>query len=253
MPVDLNDFFSYTKRNYSLTEEDYLAVLPYVQSAEAFARITNQSIYIVDYYKQGFLYVSPNPLFLCGKTPADMLREGYNFYFQNITPKDLELLLEINTAGFEFYASVPAEDRLKYFISYDVQLIQPNNLLMMINHKLTPILLDKHSNLWLGLSVVSRSSAKKSGNIYMSKYGSDEIHHYDLSNKIWRSQSIIKLSTQEKDILTLSSQGFKNDQIAERLFLSTATIKFHKNNLFKKIGVKNISEAIVFATNHKLI
>lgn len=67
-----DDFFI-PDNEVKLPEElDYSRVDEYIRSAEAFSRSTYQSVYIIDYFKQNFLYVSPNPMFLCGlDTGAD--------------------------------------------------------------------------------------------------------------------------------------------------------------------------------------
>ncbi|WP_302574182.1 hypothetical protein [uncultured Duncaniella sp.] len=51
---------------------DYSRVDEYIRSAEAFSRLSYQSVYIIDYFRQNFLYVSPNPMFLCGLSPEQM-------------------------------------------------------------------------------------------------------------------------------------------------------------------------------------
>ena len=50
-------------------ELDYSLVNEYIRSAEAFSCSSYQSVYIIDYFRQNFLYVSPNPMFLCGLSP----------------------------------------------------------------------------------------------------------------------------------------------------------------------------------------
>lgn len=61
-----DDFFI-PDNEVKLPEElDYSRVDEYIRSAEAFSRSSYQSVYIIDYFKQDFLYVSPNPMFLCG-------------------------------------------------------------------------------------------------------------------------------------------------------------------------------------------
>ena len=66
--TDIKDFFiaSNTVRNAPDYDSNMLSTL--VQTIEAFARVTYQSVYLIDYYRQEFLYVSDNPLFLCGHT-----------------------------------------------------------------------------------------------------------------------------------------------------------------------------------------
>jgi len=54
-------------------------------------------------------------------------------------------------------------------------------------------------------------------------------------------------------VLHFSIRGYTIGEIAETIFVSPDTVKFHRRNLFRKLEVANISEAISFATNNKLI
>lgn len=51
------------------------------------------------------------------------------------------------------------------------------------------------------------------------------------------------LSEREIDVLILISHGLKNNEIAEKLFLSVSTIKTHTKNIFLKLDVRNRIEA----------
>lgn len=63
----------------------------------------------------------------------------------------------------------------------------------------------------------------------------------------------ISLSDREREILYFSIQGFTINDIAQRIFVSTDTVKFHRRKLFEKLGLANITEAISFATNNRLL
>ncbi|HAJ32180.1 MAG TPA: helix-turn-helix transcriptional regulator [Candidatus Atribacteria bacterium] len=52
------------------------------------------------------------------------------------------------------------------------------------------------------------------------------------------------LSKQEKEILVLLAKGKTEDEIANRLFCTKETIKYHKHQIFTKLDVKNASAAI---------
>lgn len=253
MPIAVNDFFRPLELKNIPLPEEYNQIELFIKFAQAFTQLTHQSVYIIDYYKRGFVYVSDNSLFLCGQSAKQVEAAGYLFYLNNVPESDLELLLEINEAGFAFYKEIPVKDRLDYMISYDFHLIQMNKGLLLINHKLTPLLLDKDANIWLALCVVSPSSTDKAGNINIRKRGENKFYHYDLESKTWQEQTAVSLSEREKEILILSGQGLTMDDIAKNLFLSIDTIKFHKKYLFKKLKVKNISEAILSATNYNII
>jgi DNA-binding NarL/FixJ family response regulator len=60
------------------------------------------------------------------------------------------------------------------------------------------------------------------------------------------------LSEREKDILRAMVLGLKNKQIADKLFISENTVKTHISNIFKKFGVNNRAQAIIFALEHKV-
>jgi DNA-binding CsgD family transcriptional regulator len=50
------------------------------------------------------------------------------------------------------------------------------------------------------------------------------------------------LTAQERQVYALLVQGATNDEIAEEMFISQHTVKFHARNTFRKIGVKNRKE-----------
>jgi LuxR family maltose regulon positive regulatory protein len=52
------------------------------------------------------------------------------------------------------------------------------------------------------------------------------------------------LSERELEVLQLVAEGLTNQEIAERLFLSLATIKWHASNIYSKLGVSNRTEAV---------
>lgn len=55
------------------------------------------------------------------------------------------------------------------------------------------------------------------------------------------------LSTREVEVLKLVGEAKSNDEIAEILSISKRTVETHKQNLLRKIGVKNTTELVKFA------
>jgi len=52
------------------------------------------------------------------------------------------------------------------------------------------------------------------------------------------------LTERETDVLLLISQGLRNEEIANKLFISVSTIKTHTRNIFVKLDVRNRIEAV---------
>lgn len=251
--MKISDFFKPLDLKKPPSNIDYNKIDLLVEAIDAFSRTTNNCVYIIDYYKRGFLYVSENPLFLCGNTALSVLNAGYLFYFNHVPDKDLEMLLEINRAGFEFYRNIPINERKYYSISYDFHLVQKNKKAVLVNHHLTPLILDDDSNIWLALCVVSYSSNTIAGNVKVTKKGSAEIHEYDLFQKTWSKKDNVKITPKEKEILTLCMKGYSIKTIADELKIRIVTVKFHRRNILKKLNVKNISEAVSFISNYKVL
>lgn len=61
---------------------------------------------------------------------------------------------------------------------------------------------------------------------------------------------ITSLTKQEKSILKLISQGYENDKIAEKLYISSQTVKTHRKNIRSKLNLTTYSELIKFAVEN---
>lgn len=246
----VDDFFY--SGNAVSGEPDYGLAYTFVRTAEAFANATYQSVYIIDYYRKNFLYVSPNPLFLCGLS-ADKVKElGYQFYIDHVPADEVAMLLEINQAGFSFINRVPPAERNKYTISYDFHIVNGHEKLL-INHKLTGLAYQPDGSVWLGLSVVSLSTQSKSGQIAMHCRGRSKYWEYSLDTHRWTENDTPVLNETEKTILALSMRGLTINAIAEQAHLAIDSVKSARRRLFEKLEVNNISEAISYATNYRLL
>ena len=51
-------------------------------------------------------------------------------------------------------------------------------------------------------------------------------------------------------VLTLLASGLSNTEIAQRLFLSNATVKTHINRIFAKTGARDRAQAVRYAYQH---
>ena len=61
------------------------------------------------------------------------------------------------------------------------------------------------------------------------------------------------LTARELEILELVSQGLTNQQIAQKLFISSRTIDTHRTNIMHKIGVHDVAHLVRYAVEHGLI
>jgi DNA-binding NarL/FixJ family response regulator len=63
----------------------------------------------------------------------------------------------------------------------------------------------------------------------------------------------LKLTRREKDILEMLVMGNSNREMAEAMFISEKTVKNHLTSIFRKLGVKDRTQAAVFALRHRIV
>jgi two-component system, NarL family, response regulator LiaR len=61
------------------------------------------------------------------------------------------------------------------------------------------------------------------------------------------------LTSRELEILKLMVHGDSNPEIAEKLFVSRSTVKFHVSNILMKLGTATRTEAVAVAVQRKLV
>lgn len=61
------------------------------------------------------------------------------------------------------------------------------------------------------------------------------------------------LTPREIEVLNMLIQGYDNKMIAEKMFLSTYTIRAHMRNIYDKLHVHSKSQAVAKALNEKLV
>lgn len=62
----------------------------------------------------------------------------------------------------------------------------------------------------------------------------------------------IFLTSREKDVLLLVTQGFNNQEIADKMSVTPHTVKSHLSGIFKKLNVKTRTQAVLVALQMNL-
>ncbi len=63
----------------------------------------------------------------------------------------------------------------------------------------------------------------------------------------------VSLTRSELEVLKLAVEGLENHEIAKRLHVTRATVKWHFNNIYKKLGVHHRAAAVVTAIDSGIL
>ena len=169
-----DSFFTISDYAKGITAADYERIKPCVETVRSFALTTHQSIYIIDLFKRNFLYVSDNPIILCGQTAETMQKMGYKFFHTHVPEEELPMLKSLNQVAFKVFYNTPAEHRRQCMLSFDFHMRRDDRLILL-NQRSTPMALTKDGAIWLTLATVSISSHKEAGHIEFFRFYSREV------------------------------------------------------------------------------
>ncbi|MCU0454503.1 MAG: response regulator transcription factor [Bacteroidetes bacterium] len=60
------------------------------------------------------------------------------------------------------------------------------------------------------------------------------------------------LTPREREVLTCVAEGMTNQEVAEKLFISTRTVETHKTNIMQKLGIEDTAKLIRYAVELKM-
>lgn len=106
------------------------------------------------------------------------------------------------------------------------------------------------------VEVVEAIKIVKNGGRYISK----NIQNILMDNMMSPTEDLINeeapkpvLSEREREVLDLLAKEFKNDEIAEKLFISERTVEAHRRNIFIKTKTKSVIGLMKYAIKNGLI
>lgn len=236
-----------------ITDADYRSIAPMIEATKTFARVTDQGVIISDMFRKNFLYVSDSPLVLLNHPKEEVLTKGYRLLMENTPQEDRAMMAELIAALFRSNREMGFKDDDTYTISCNFRFMIYQRP-VLVNHKVTPLAKDSEGRVWLALCMVSHSAHNRPGHITATIGNSTNRMYYSFDEHSWVCQEeSVELTHDERSMLYLTAQGYTMREIADKMFRSIDTVKMYRKHVFSKLGVSNISEALVYATNYHLL
>lgn len=224
----------------------------YIEMAKAFAALSYQGVYIVDLDTNKFVFSSDYQLLRCGLSEEEMHEKGLEHFSCLIPNDETEILKNIKTIITSSYAEIPLEykKQLIIFLNFHINI---EKRFVMICHKLHLIDFDEKGESRYLIGLVSPSVHRDEPVIMAGIAGTDYAFRYLSESKSWEPLTLVHLSNDEITMLRLTMQGYSLEEIGSLMFKSVETIKFYRRQVFSKLNVNNISEAIAYATHYCML
>ena len=211
---------------------------------------------ILDFQKRCFHAVGSHGLFLCGYPLETVMRMGYDFFNEALHPEDVFLWAEMhNNILKSLHNEVFTKEEANYFeCSFRLKSSIHIRLLpeyLMIDMKLVPVW--EHGQLTYGICLYHPSVFKTSGNLRVYFKEGKLYKQYSFRAQKWKSERVLKISRREREILILATQGMSRKEMADMLCINAKSLDNTISNLFEKLHVKSMTQAILHATNRRLI
>lgn len=234
-------------------------IIGHIQVLQEYSVLSLPGIYILDYVKREYLFFSKNIKELTGYYSEDFIDGGLPFFLDKMHEDDLSIFTQkLFAKNISFLQTVPYAQHPQYVFSttfhYKVKKggylnFQQKNIFLQSTPEGVPL----YS---MGVGYV------------IPNIMSDRVN-YTIENQIglfspkqgkvlFSQQYFVKeedtiLSSREREVLKWMSEGLSSKQIADKLHISTLTVKKHRSNIMSKTDSKNSNEAVSYAIKHHLI
>jgi len=206
--------------------------------------------YVIDFYDMSLSNVSPTIEEIHG---LDYQSVRFDDVLATIHPDDVDFVAsaEIFLGNF-FRDRIAREKLLSYKMNYSFRSRMKNGEYALLNHQAILLTLDEDGRSGKSLNIHTRID-------HLSNLNTRKISLIGLNgepsylNMSLEERSLPSFSKREKQILKLISKGLSSNEIAEKLFIASMTVKKHRQNILKKTDFKNIMQLINECTLQGLI
>jgi len=193
--------------------------------------------------------------FLITESLKHILQEDVRFHVSNVVMEKRELTRELAKGDIALLIIDPSFIELSSFSELkEIINSYPDLQLLVITNGLTRNEMMELNNQGIN-DIILKTAGKEeifealAATLKGKKYYSSELLDllFDLIEKKNSGEETGQLTASEMEIVRLISEGLTTKEIASRKYISFHTVITHRKNIFRKLGVSNISELIMYA------
>jgi len=218
--------------------------LPFLETLDA---VDGSSVALFDLRTRAYRFLTSSFKFLGGYPREEALVLGPDYFFRLMYPPDLSFVLETVTRTFRFLLAVPPGERRDYRLSFEFRIRSAGGGLVRLVQQVVILEADARGNPWLVLIANDRSPRGTAEETLLRRLENRRAGSWHLFPPGDRAEEPGSLSPRETEILGLVASGLASRQIADRLYISVATVNNHRQRILEKLGTKSSAEAVRYA------
>lgn len=217
-------------------EEDYEMIKPKLIALQELARVENRSISLYDINKKCFLLKTDRHMQLLGYESQEIEISGYHHM---IHPSDLPFLYDSELQMYHYLEG--KDDKKDYKLVYDYRVRAKDGTYIRFLHQMAIFACDRENRAWLMLvisDVLQQHPQELPPRRVLINTRTQKVCLFG------REQELV--TSREREILGLISQGLDSNQIADALCISIHTVNNHRQNILAKTQTRHITQAAYY-------
>jgi DNA-binding CsgD family transcriptional regulator len=220
--------------------------LPLLERLDA---IEGSSVVLYDLYRQRYVFLTGSFKFLLGYSRVEAIEQGPEYFYQQMHPQDLPVVLDTVTRCLRFLYNLASGDRKDYKLSFDFRIRRADGRYIRLLQQVVVLETDRRGNIWLILAIndlIPDGSLEEPARRHLRNLR-DGKYYLFIPEGETGTRDRPELSRREIEVLGLVAVGLASREIADRLFISVATVNNHRQRILEKMRVRNSSEAVRYA------
>lgn len=222
-----------------ITEADYERALKHIEAIKTIESLFFQDFIIYDYFKMEPYFISSHAM--------EFFETTNILYTDNISNEakimNNNMAWNLVRENQNFIKQISPEERKNFVFAYTIP-EKLNGIETMLNFKTKMLEAAPDGRIWLELGILTLFPFNEPQKLMAQHITTKDIMEFDLTLNQWMKTSKMTITDLERSILRLSAQGMSVKDISKITFRTQSTIDTHRKNIFKKLHVHNITEAI---------
>jgi len=219
--------------------------LPLLERLDA---VEDSSVVLYDLYQRKYAFLTSSFKFLLGYDREEALGQGPEYFYRRMPDEDLEAVLDTVTRTLRFLYGLSPQERKDYKLGFDFRIRRADSRLVRLLQQVVVLELDARGNIWLVLAVndlLAGGSAEEPPKRSLRNLRNGKSYLFVPEEPEGGGPGLTK---REIEVLGLVAVGLASREIADRLYISAATVNNHRQRILEKTGARNSSEAVRYAT-----